>query len=348
MISIASFHIFSKCSKHFSPLQNKFLLQWLPLAVSWTEERKRNTEHILSSKQMAGRKREVWPGRSKGLFFFFFLTGCTDSFGPLIPRPSPPAPSLSSAPLSPPPRLLPELLAEVSGVHRSGGPSEGKAQAAPKAFGFFRAGCDGSWSPVMPTPILSLDSVASTASADRSRSPVQGAAPHLPGSWDAKSLRQMVGRGAPGLSGSSPRSGRRRENQPGSVTETNWRREERVLSTALPVLNLGRGKTRCPAPPGDALSHPLCPAGPSSPAGPYRLDKGVWYRTWERVLRSPPGRPFRRDFGDFYSFRPNYFHLFQAKTIFLAFLKKLLLLSWFTYTRRLRIFLGDFVTIEIR
>lgn len=71
-----------------------------------------------------------------------------------------------------------------------------------------------------------------------------------------------------------------------------------------------------PAPRGNALLHPLRPAGPACPAGPGRLDKGVWCRTWERVLRLPPGRPFRRDFGDFCSSTPNYFHLFTAKTIF--------------------------------
>lgn len=148
---------------------------------------------------MEGRSREVWTERSKG--FFLNLSDCMNSFCPPIRGPSPtqpphlPSPSMPSAPLPPQPRLLSKLSAEVSGAQRSEAPGEGKAPAAPRAFGFFRAGFAGSWSPMMPTLILRLDSVASTASADPSRSPVQGAAPHLAQNWNAKSLRQMVGAG---------------------------------------------------------------------------------------------------------------------------------------------------------
>lgn len=156
------------------------------------------TKHILSSKQMAGRSREVWTERSKGFFLSserlqeFLLSPDPRSFThPATPAPLPEHALCSAAPLP----LLSKLSAEVSGAHRSQGPREGKAPAAPRAFGFFRAGFAGAWSPMMPTLILGLDSVASTASADPSRSPIQGAAPHLPRSWNAKSLRQMAGAG---------------------------------------------------------------------------------------------------------------------------------------------------------
>lgn len=72
-----------------------------------------------------------------------------------------------------------------------------------------------------------------------------GGGPAPPQNWNAKSLRQMVELGRARVGGSSSCSGRRRENQPGSVTETNWWGEERVLSTALSVLNLGRERTSC-------------------------------------------------------------------------------------------------------
>lgn len=167
---------------------------------------------------------------------------------------------------------------------------------------------------MMPTLIISLDSV-SIVSADPNKSPVKGAAPHLSGSWYAKQLRQRWGVGRPCLSGSSSCLGRRRENQPGSVTETNCRWAELVLST---VLNLGRWRTGCSSISRQRPLAPSVPRGTASPAGLYQLDKGVRYRTWERVLCLPPGRPFRRDFGDFYSCKPNYLHLFSAKKIFLV------------------------------
>lgn len=245
-----------------------------------------------------------------------------NSFCPPIRGPSPTqppplrSPSMPSAPLPPLPLLLSKLSAEASGAHRSQGPGEGKAPAAPRAFGFFKAGFAGAWSPMMPALILRLDSVASTASADPSRSPIQGAAPHLPRSWNAKSLRQMAGAGRARVEWQPPLL---REEARESAWFSDW---DKLVGRGAGAVHRAVGAE--PGTPADRLlprlqatpSPTLRAAGPSSLAGPYQLDKGVWYRTWERVLRLPPGRPFRRDFGDFYSFRPNYFPLFPTKIIF--------------------------------
>lgn len=85
----------------FSPLQDKFLLQRLPLAAPWAEERERNTKTILSSKQMVGSRRKVWPGRSKGAGIFFW-SGWIESFQSQVPSPPASPASPLNAPLPPP------------------------------------------------------------------------------------------------------------------------------------------------------------------------------------------------------------------------------------------------------
>ncbi|CAD7681141.1 unnamed protein product [Nyctereutes procyonoides] len=73
-----------------------------------------------------------------------------------------------------------------------------------------------------------------------------------------------------------------------------------------------------PAPPraGDALPAPSLPRGPAAPPGPQQLDKGVWTGAQGPVPCVPPGCPFKRDFGDSCSFRPNSSPLYPAETIF--------------------------------
>nr|XP_025863893.1 uncharacterized protein LOC112926950 [Vulpes vulpes] len=74
-----------------------------------------------------------------------------------------------------------------------------------------------------------------------------------------------------------------------------------------------------PRPPGPSRRRPPRPAlprGPAAPPGPQQLDKGVWTGARGPVPCEPPGRPFKRDFGDSCSFRPNSSPLYPAETIF--------------------------------
>lgn len=89
------------------------------------------------------------------------------------------------------------------------------------------------------------------------------------------------GRGTPRLSGSSFCCGRRRENQPGSVTETNWRREELVLSTVLSVLNPGLAQTGCSS---TSRQRPLAL---SVPCGTRFTNRTI--STWQRSVVSDVG-----------------------------------------------------------
>lgn len=192
-----------------------------------------------------------------------------NSFCPWIRGPSPTQPTPT------PPRACPLLHCPLCPVScqscqlrfpertGAGGPSEGKAQLLRGAFGFFPG--------LVCWSLKFNDAHADTQAGFRrlhrlswpQQKPSPGGGPAPPQNWNAKSLRQMVEAGRARVEGSSSCSGRRRENQPGSVTETNWWGEERVLSTALSVLNLGRERTSCsPLLQATPLSHPLCPAGP--------------------------------------------------------------------------------------
>lgn len=228
------------------------------------------TKHILSSKQMAA-KQEVWTERSKG-FFKIWAT----AWIPSVPRsmvlhpPSqpPPLPEACLCSTAPSARLLSKLSAEVSGAHRSEGPGEGKAPAAPRAFGFFRAGllepevqwCPRWYSGWIPSPPLPQLTPAEAQS--------RGGAPGLQ-NWNAKSLRPdgRAGRAPSWVAAAlAPGGGAR-------ISLVQWLRQtggrERCCPAAVGAEPGTQADPAAPSAPGNALSTLCALTGPSSLAGPY-------------------------------------------------------------------------------
>lgn len=148
--------------------------------------------------------------------------------------------------------------------------------------------------------------------------PSQGAAPHLLESWYANQLRQMWGRGTPGLTGSLALA----EGGGARISLVQWLRQTgRERSWCCPQCVGAEPGVRADCLLGHLEATPtgnLCAlVGPASPVGPNLTWQRSATRTWERLLCLQPGRPLRRDFGDFCSFCSKYFDfVFQPKTIF--------------------------------
>lgn len=319
----------------------------IPLSVSWTEERELNIKHTVSSKQMAGRRREVRLGRSKE-FPPTFRGGSTDSFCPLIlwspvllHRPSA-RPRCSIAPSTQSSRWSCQKVLESTEAAVPAQPQLQMNREHLASSGLVVMDREVQWCPrrssvCIPSPPPPQLTPAEAQRRGRQRTSRERL---------CKTVASDGGAGRTRVEWQQPLIGRRRENQPGSVTEKNWRWAERVLSTRGRCWTWG-------------ISGPVFPYLETTPSStPCALTTlfTCWtLSTWQRSVVSdvgksplPPGRPFRRDFGNFYSFRPNYLHLFPAKLIFLGFFKiyyyllLLVVVLWFTNPHRLRIFLGDF------
>lgn len=251
---------------HFLPIPKRFCLSKTSFCGSESSSSFVNlgkgtkTKHILSSKQMAARSEGSLNGKIKRIFKIWAIRANSSVPGSAVlhpPSQPPPLPehALCSTALCPVSCQSCQLrFPERTGA---GVPAKAKLQLpAGGAFWFSRAGFAGAWSSMMPTLILRLDSARLHCLSWPQQKPSPGGGPAPPSELKCK-IVTSDGRGGarPGWVAAALL----REEARISLF-SDWDKlvgEERVLSTALSVLNLGRERTSCPllqATP----SHPLC------------------------------------------------------------------------------------------